>query len=102
MAVRDPGTGPRCSVDGGRNAEFRPKTRPVWKDMYRPSAWKSCFVNAPNILMTPCRLAISRAARPIRGNPGTDPWRTDRRTKPDGAAQSRAGYAIGSRYQSLT
>jgi hypothetical protein len=40
---------------------------------------------------------VLNSARPIRGSPGMDPWRIDRRTIPNGAAQSRAGCAIGSR-----
>src|SRR5260221_14054692 len=51
MGARDPGTGPKRSVDDGRNAEIRPRIRTVWNDVYRPSAWKSCFVSVPNISM---------------------------------------------------
>src|ERR1700733_8170955 len=51
--VRYLGSVPKFSVDNGWSAGFRPRMRPAWKDMYRPSPWKSCFVNVPNILMAP-------------------------------------------------
>src|SRR5271167_2117604 len=84
MAVRSPVGAAECSVDDGRTVEFLPRIRPVWNDMYRPSAWKSSFVKLPNILMaldwhkhlkSRRRLAVAtteasntlvRRARPVR------------------------------------
>src|SRR5580658_202502 len=43
----------------------------------------------------PRHQADRRAARPIRGNPETGPWQTDRRSIRNGAAESLAEYALG-------